>query len=137
MNTKEISKGIVWAVIQLLGISIVLWLLFQLQALIIYMVIAGVISLIGRPINRFFINRLRFKNALATSLTLFILLSILVSVFSLFVPLLIQQGENLSLLDVESLKITTETLIQEISLYFKVDNSFWQRQLAVDNLFQM
>ena len=78
MNTKEISKGIVWAVIQLLGISIVLWLLFQLQALIIYMVIAGVISLIGRPINRFFINRLRFKNALATSLTLFILLSILV-----------------------------------------------------------
>ena len=136
MNTKEISKGIVWAVIQLLGISIVLWLLFQLQALIIYMVIAGVISLIGRPINRFFIKRLRFKTALATSLTLFILLSILVSVFSLFVPLLIQQGENLSLLDVESLKITTETLIQEISLYFKVDNSFWQRQLAVDNLFQ-
>ena len=137
MNTKEISKGIVWAVIQLLGISIVLWLLFQLQALIIYMVIAGVISLIGRPINRFFIKRLRFKNALATSLTLFILLSILVSVFSLFVPLLIQQGENLSLLDVESLKITTETLIQEISLYFKVDNSFGNASLLLIIFFKM
>jgi predicted PurR-regulated permease PerM len=136
MNAKEISKGIVLAILQLLGIAIVLWLLLQLQTLLIYMIIAGVISLIGRPINQFFIKRLHFKNILATSLTLFILLGLLISVFSLFVPLLIQQGENLSLLDVESLKKTTETLIQEISIYFQVDNSFWQQQLAVDNLFQ-
>ena len=65
-----------------------------------------------------------------------ILLGILISIFSLFVPLLIQQGENLSLLDVEGLKKTTETLIQEISVYFQLDNSFWQQQLAVDNLFK-
>ena len=70
MNAKEISKGIVWAILQLLGITLVLWLLLQLQTLIIYMVIAGVVSLIGRPINQFFIKRLRFKNSLATTITL-------------------------------------------------------------------
>ena len=136
MNSKEISKGIVWAILQLLGIAIILWLLFQLQTLIIYMIIAGVISLIGRPINQFFINRLRLKNGLVTTFTLIILLGLLISIFSLFVPLLIQQGENLSLLDVEGLKVSTATLIQEISLYFQLDNGFWQQQLAVDNLFQ-
>ena len=56
MNAKEISKGIVLAILQLLGIAIVLWLLLQLQTLLIYMIIAGVISLIGRPINQFFIT---------------------------------------------------------------------------------
>ena len=112
MNAKEISKGIVWAILQLLGIAIILWLLLQLQTLIIYMIIAGVVSLIGRPINQFFINRLRLKNGLATTFTLIILLGLLISIFSLFVPLLIQQGENLSLLDVEGLKVTTATLIQ-------------------------
>jgi len=136
MNAKEISKGIVRAILQLLGIAIILWLLLQLQTLIIYMIIAGVVSLIGRPINQFFINRLRLKNGLATTFTLIILLGLLISIFSLFVPLLIQQGENLSLLDVEGLKVTTATLIQEISMYFQLDNSFWQQQLAVDNLFQ-
>ena len=43
---------------------------------------------------------------------------------------------NLQELDVEGLKKTTETLIQEISVYFQLDNSFWQQQLAVDNLFK-
>jgi len=136
MNAKEITKGIVWATLQLFAISILFWLLLQLQTLIIYIIIAGVISLIGRPISKFLIQRLRFKPLFSTTLTLLILLGILISIFSLFVPLLIQQGENLSLLDVEGLKKTTETLIQEISVYFQLDNSFWQQQLAVDNLFK-
>jgi predicted PurR-regulated permease PerM len=61
---------------------------------------------------------------------------ILVSIFSLFVPLLVQQGENLSLLEVNELKGNIETLIQEIGTYFNLDNSFWQQQFSVDNLFQ-
>jgi predicted PurR-regulated permease PerM len=60
----------------------------------------------------------------------------LVSIFSLFVPLLVQQGENLSLLEVNELKGNIETLIQEIGTYFNLDNSFWQQQFSVDNLFQ-
>ena len=61
---------------------------------------------------------------------------ILVSIFSLFVPLLLQQGENLSLLEVNELKGNIETLIHEIGIYFNLDNSFWQQQFSVDNLFK-
>ena len=46
MNSKEITKGIFWAILQLTGLCIITWLLFQLKILLIYMVIAGIVSLI-------------------------------------------------------------------------------------------
>jgi predicted PurR-regulated permease PerM len=100
------------------------------------MLIAGIVSLIGRPINQLLTKRLKLKNILASSITIVFLMWILVSIFSLFVPLLVQQGENLSLLEVNELKGNIETLIQEIGTYFNLDNSFWQQQFSVDNLFQ-
>ena len=136
MNSKEITKGIFWAILQLTGLCIITWLLFQLKLLLIYMVIAGIVSLIGRPINQFLIQRLKMRNILGTSITIIFLLGLLISLFSLFVPLLVQQGENLSLLEVDLLKDNIETLVEEISIYFKLDNSFWQQQISVDNLFQ-
>ena len=100
------------------------------------MLIAGVVSLIGRPINHFLMKRLKMRAVLATSISIVLLLGILISLFSLFVPLLVQQGENLSLLDVDLLKANIQTLVEEISAYFQLDNSFWQQQFSVDNLFQ-
>ena len=136
MNSKEITKGIFWAILQLTGLCIITWLLFQLKILLIYMVIAGIVSLIGRPINQFLIQRLKMRNILGTSITIIFLFGLLISLFSLFVPLLVQQGENLSLLEVDLLKNNIETLVEEISIYFQLDNSFWQQQISVDNLFQ-
>ena len=136
MNSKEITKGIFWAILQLTGLCIITWLLFQLKILLIYMVIAGIVSLIGRPINQFLIQRLKMRNILGTSITIIFLLGLLISLFSLFVPLLVQQGENLSLLEVDLLKNNIQTLVEEISIYFQLDNSFWQQQISVDNLFQ-
>lgn len=136
MNAKEITKGIFWAVLQLLGLCVLVWLLYQLKTLLIYMLIAGIVSLIGRPINHFLMKRLKMRAVLATSISIVLLLGILISLFSLFVPLLVQQGENLSLLDVDLLKANIQTLVEEISAYFQLDNSFWQQQFSVDNLFQ-
>ncbi len=136
MNAKEITKGIFWAVLQLLGLCVLVWLLYQIKTLLIYMLIAGVVSLIGRPINHFLMKRLKMRAVMATSISIVLLLGILISLFSLFVPLLVQQGENLSLLDVDLLKANIQTLVEEISAYFQLDNSFWQQQFSVDNLFQ-
>jgi predicted PurR-regulated permease PerM len=136
MNAKEITKGIFWAVLQLTGLCLLAWLLYQLKTLLIYMLIAGIVSLIGRPINQFLMLRLKMRAVLATSISILLLLGLLISLFSLFVPLLLQQGENLSLLDVDLLKVNIETLVEEITVYFQLDNSFWEQQFSVDNLFQ-
>lgn len=136
MNAKEITKGIVYAVLQLTALALFIWFLIQVKTLLIYLLIAGIVSLIGRPINQLLIQRLKLKAVLASSITIVILIGILVSIFSLFVPLLIQQGENLALLNVNELKVNVDTLINEIGLYFNVDNRFWEHQFAVDNLFK-
>ena len=136
MNAKEITKGIVYAMLQLTALALFIWFLIQIKTLLIYLLIAGIVSLIGRPINQLLIQRLKLKAVLASSITIVILIGILVSIFSLFVPLLIQQGENLALLNVNELKVNIDTLINEIGLYFNVDNRFWEQQFAVDNLFK-
>ena len=136
MNSREITTGVFWAIIRLLGLCIVAWLIFQLKSLIVYMLIAGVVSLIGRPISQFLTQRLKLNSILASTTSIIFLLGILISIFSLFVPLFIKQVENLALLDVDLLKINIETLVNEISIYFQVDNTFWQQQLSVDNLFK-
>ena len=47
MNYKEISKGIIRAVLILLAIALGLFLLNEIQILISYIVIAAVVSLVG------------------------------------------------------------------------------------------
>ena len=100
------------------------------------MLIAGVVSLIGRPISQFLTQKVKLNSILASTTSIIFLLGILISIFSLFVPLFIKQVENLALLDVDTLKINIETLVNEISIYFQLDNTFWKQQLSVDNLFK-
>ena len=97
MNSREITTGVFWAIIRLLGLCIVAWLLFQLKSLIIYMLIAGVVSLIGRPISQFLSEKVKINSILASTISIIFLLSILIIIFSLFVPLFIKQVENLAL----------------------------------------
>ena len=75
MNSKEISQGIILSIFKLGLIFICIWLLIQLKSLIIYIVISVVISLIGRPINRFLLNKLKLGKIFSSTLTIIILLS--------------------------------------------------------------
>ena len=47
------------------------------------MLIAGVVSLIGRPINQFLIGQLKMSTVLASSVSILILLGLLITLFSL------------------------------------------------------
>jgi len=81
-------------------------------------------------------ERLRFKSGLATTTTLLVLLALFSGLISLFVPLLVQQSDNLSLLDVGALEQDLDSLLIQLSNYFKIDNALWQQQLSANNLLQ-
>ena len=98
MESKNISTGIVSAALKLGLISLGIFLLLELKVLLIYLVVAAIISLIGRPIVLFLRRKLKFTNLLAATTTLLVLGGVLFGIISLFIPLVIQQGENLSLL---------------------------------------
>ena len=121
MEAKNISQGIINAILKLGLISLAIFLLMELKVLLIYLVVAAIISLIGRPIVLFLKNKLKFNNLLAASFSLLVLVGVLFGIISLFIPLVIQQGENLSLLSVDELEYKLEKLMNEISLFFNLD----------------
>ena len=133
MESKNISQGIVNAVLKLGLISLGIFLLLELQVLLVYLVVAAIISLIGRPIVLFLKNKLKFSNLLAASVSLLVLGSLLFGIISLFIPLIIQQGENLSLLDLNELEYKLEKLMNEISLFLNLDPTNIEQYSSLKN----
>ena len=117
MTSKHISNGILRALGIILGISLLLYFLFEIQSVIVYIIIAAVLSLIGRPIIRFLKYKLKFPNIIAVITTMLLMLSLLTGLVLLFIPLILEQGTNLSLLQVEDLQASVQSLFNEITAY--------------------
>ncbi len=118
MNSKHISEGILRAVSILLLVTLLLWFLYKINIVIVYLIISGVITLLGRPIVLFLKNKLKFKNLVAVIITMLLFLSVFIGILFLFVPLIKQQSQNLSLLNIDAISQTIENLYREILLYF-------------------
>ena len=88
MNSKTISNGILRALAIVLGIALTLFFLYKIQAVIVYIAIAAVISLIGRPIVLFLRKKLKFNNTVAVITTMAIFLGLLIGLIGLFIPLI-------------------------------------------------
>jgi len=89
---------------------------------LVYIAIAAVLSLIGRPIVRFLKTKLKFKNIIAVVVTMLVLIGLFVGLILMFIPLIVEQGRNLSLLNIEQLQINIENLYYQVSEYFAINN---------------
>lgn len=118
MTSNNISNGILKALAIILGIALLLYFLFIIQSVIIYIIIASVLSLIGRPIILFLRNRLKFPNTIAVISTMALMLSLLTGLVVLFIPLILEQGKNLSLLQVDELQANVQGVFNQITAYF-------------------
>ena len=123
MNSKIISNGILRALAILIGAAILIWFIYKIQAVIVYVVIAAVISLIGKPIVLFLRSKFKFNNTLAVVTTMVLFLAIIVGLISLFIPLIVEQGQNLSLLDIDLLQQNIEDLYQEMINHFGLNKA--------------
>ena len=124
MSKNEISKGILHSLLVITGVLLGIFLVYEIKVLVGYILIAGIISLIGRPITIFLNNKLKLKNTSATVITMLLFLTIIVGIISLFIPLVIEQGKNLSLLDIDSFQENIKFLYVEMSNYldqFNID----------------
>lgn len=126
--SKEISKGILGAIGVLALIFITLLFLYKIQTVLIYIIISIILCLIANPIVEFLRRRLKFSNTLAVITTLLFFLLFMVGLIMLFVPLIISQSNNLSLLDTDSIKT------RSIELYGQVDHYLSNRNIDLDKL---
>ena len=122
ITSKTIANGILKAIGILVLIAIGVYFLYQIQSVIIYLVIAFILTLIGNPILDFFKRRLKFNHIFATIATLSIFLLIIVGLILLFIPLILAQGENLSLLNTVEIEKNFLRLINQIAAYLESHN---------------
>jgi len=122
MTAKIISKGILRALGVIVGILVLGYFLYQISSVLVYIAIAAVISLIGRPIVLFLRRKLKFNNTVAVIVTMLLLIGIIAGIIALFIPLLVKQGQNLSLLNIEALQGNFENLYRQIIEYFDLSS---------------
>jgi predicted PurR-regulated permease PerM len=118
MTSKTIANGILRALGIILGIVLLGYFLYKIQSVIIYILIAAVLSLIGRPIILFLRRKLKFPNTIAVVTTMFLMLSLLTGLVVLFIPLVLEQGKNLSLLEVDKLQANIQDIFNQTTAYF-------------------
>ncbi|MDO6603101.1 AI-2E family transporter [Arenibacter palladensis] len=135
MTSKTIAEGILRALGVILAIVILLAFLYKISAVLIYIAIAAVASLIGRPIVLFFRQKLKFNNTVAVIITMIFLVGVVAGVIALFVPLLIQQGQNLSLLNIDALQTNLEDLYRQLLQYIGVKSEDLEQSIKDSHLF--
>ena len=118
MNSKTITNGILRAIGIVLGILLVGYFLYTIQSVMIYIIIAGILSLIARPVIIFLRRKLKLPNTIAVIATMLLMLSLLTGLVSLFIPLILEQGKSLSLLEVDKLQENVQQIFNQTTAYF-------------------
>lgn len=133
MNPKELTRAIVQAFLIIVLLIGLYQVVVSIQSVIFYLLIAAVVSLIGRPIAQL-LKRVKFGNTLSSVTTIAILMTTFFGIVSLLLPVIFEQAKNLSLLNVNAFEATATKLINELSIYLRdygVDLQSWvDRSLA-------
>jgi predicted PurR-regulated permease PerM len=101
---SALSRNLLW----LAGLAILLAIVYYFSDIVTYILIAWVLSMLGRPLMYFFrkhlrLGRLRLGKAGAALLTIVTFYLVLAGILWLFVPTVVQQARNLGAVDYASL----------------------------------
>jgi len=134
ITSKIIANGILRAIGFLVLAAISLYFFYLIQSVLIYLVVALILTLIGSPILEFFKKRLKFKHMLATIATLFIFILIIAGFVLMFIPLISSQGENLSLLNTAEIEKDINQLINQTAAFLESHNIDSKQMLKEANI---
>lgn len=104
------------------GILLLLFFLYQIQSVLVYIAIAGVISLIGRPFVIFLRSRFLVPNQIAVIIVLLLVLAVFLGIILLFVPIVIEQSQYLGRIDIEAFQNDINVLNEQINSYLGVED---------------
>ena len=118
--SKSIAFGILKALAVVLGVLVFCYFIYQVQSVIVYIAIAAVIALIGRPVVIFLKDKLRVPNRIAVVIVLLLFLAAFVGLIALFVPIIVQQSENLGQIDLDAFKKDLNALNAQVREFLGV-----------------
>ncbi len=121
LTAKIISSGLL-RTLAVLGLFVIfLWFVFKIKVLILYIGIAAVISLIGRPLVIFLRRRLKFGSTLAAFTTLLAVIGFVCMLLYIFVPIIIEQSKGIAEIDFDLVKRDLNELNIQASDYLGVE----------------
>lgn len=134
INSKIIGNGIVRGILILAGIVLLLYVLYLIQSVLIYLVVSLILTLIGIPIIAFLRRRLKFNNIFATITTLLFFVLIIAGFVMMFIPLILNQGQNLSILNIQSIESTIMNLTNQVGAFLDSHGIDSSNALKTSNL---
>ena len=134
MSTKNLSIAIVRAVVILCILAAMLLLVYEIKSVITYLVISLIFSLVTNPLVVFLSEKLKLKNTVSVVLS-FIIVSVLFFLLAMmFIPLIVDQSNNLSLLDLGSIKLKIERLYENLIVFFSQYDINFETLFNIDSL---
>lgn len=134
ITSKTIGNGILRALIITAGAALLLYILYLIQPVIYFLFIALIVTMIGNPIVRFLETKLKFNHIAAVLVTMLFFILLLAGFLMMFVPLIISQSENLSLLDTEKLQKDLTLLAEQLNNYLSDRNIDTRNLLKESNI---
>jgi predicted PurR-regulated permease PerM len=103
--------------------AIVIYLVWRFSSIVIYVFISAILSLIGRPLVKWFsilrVGKIHFPKSISALFALLTILIVIVGVFGIFVPLIARQASVISSIDFNSLNQSIQGPIQNLEAFLK------------------
>lgn len=108
------------------GFALAVYLFWFFRSIVAYVLIAGVISLVGRPVvdllNSIHIRKIKFPRALSALVTLLVIWGLLLLFFVVFIPLISRQIDTLSNIDAATIVKLAEQQLSKLEELFRLIN---------------
>jgi predicted PurR-regulated permease PerM len=118
-----------------LGILVFLALLWYFKNIVVYILVSGVLSIIGRPLVEIFcrikIGKWTFPRVISALLTLLIIWGVIILFLVIFIPLVTKQINYFSTIDSAKIVQIVEVPINKIESFFKSLNPNISDQLSL------
>ena len=136
MTSKNISNALLRTLFILAGIVFLGYIIGVISSVLIYVIVAILLSFVAQPISDFLQKKLRFTPILAIilSLTLFIVLAF--GILLLFVPLIVSQSKNLALLDMVALEKNSVLFLNQVDVWLQTYDIQYKKLIDIQKITQ-
>ncbi|HSO77835.1 MAG TPA: AI-2E family transporter [Bacteroidales bacterium] len=113
-------------VLVILGFALLVYIFWFFRSIVAYVLIAGVISLVGRPVvdflNSIHFRKLKFPRFLSALVTLALIWGLIVLFFAIFIPLISTQIDTLSKIDAKAVVSLAAEQLEKLEKLLRMVN---------------
>ena len=128
-------------IISLIAIIIALIIAWKLKTILAYIIISFVLSLIGRPIMEI-LKKIKIKqhfipSSVRSIITLSILVSFFLLIFSAFIPLIIEESKNISKINLNVVSENLDQPINDLKVWLNNKNLMFETEELKKEIFNL